>query len=90
MTAHTTEPRKPYPSRIPVSVYAWLEKESEARQVSVNQVLIDCVRDVMTLYGLPAFQAQRLQGARKKVKLSEREYIRQVLAEASEELGRDA
>lgn len=89
MTAHTSEDRKPYPSRIPVSVYAWGEKEAAARQVSFNQVLIDCMRDVMTLYALPAFQAQRLQLERKKLKLSEREYIRQMLAERAEALGRE-
>jgi hypothetical protein len=69
-------------------VFAWGEKQAKARQVSFNQVLIDALRDVMTLFGLPPLWTLRLEAERKKLKLSERDYIRQVLAERAEALGR--
>jgi hypothetical protein len=88
MTAHTTEQRKPYPARIPVSVFTWCEKEADLRKTSFNQVIIDTLRELMTLYGFSPAQAQRLQAERKRLKLSERDYIRQVLADRAEILGR--
>jgi hypothetical protein len=88
MTAHSTEPRKPYPSRLPVSVMSWAEKEAKGRQVSFNQVIIDSLKDLMTLFGLPKVLEERLQADRKRLKLSEREYVRQLLTERAEALGK--